>query len=769
MSEIANAYITITPNFKGDLGRTLQRELESGSNPEQTGKSIGSKVGDGVKGGLSTLKIAMGSFLGNIATGAFDSIVGGITDIAHEAVTASDATDKFKSTLDFAGIDSSGIERLTQACQQYADETVYDLSDIQNITAQLASNNVKDFDKLAEAAGNLNAVAGGNADTFKSVGMVLTQTAGQGKLTTENWNQLADAIPGASGKIQEALLKAGAYTGNFRDAMAAGEITAEEFNQAILDLGFEDAAVEAATSASTMEGAMGNLEASVLNLLKNGFDLIKPALTTAIGALSEFIGGFTEGLGSLADSPFVTTVVQAFQDFGEQVLPVLADAWGRIQPLFASFAEAVAPVLADVFATLAQVIGQLVETALPPLVTIWEAIEPLFETAVAIVGDLAVAFGEFAAYLLDQCQPALQAIADFFIVTMPVIQGVFEGVWNACKAVIDAVWPAIETVIEGAMTAIQGIIDTVTALIQGDWEGVWNGISEFFSGIWDVIRGTVETVLGAIYHGIIEPILSGISDTWEGVWNGIKDFFSGLWDGIKSLVDGAINGVRDTISNVLDGIRSGWENAWNAVNDFVGNAWENIKNAVSSGIEGVLGFVRELPDRILGALGDLGNLLWNAGKSIIDGFLRGLQSAWDSVTGWISGIGDWIASHKGPLDYDRKLLVKNGQAIMQGLSVGLHGGFKGIMGDVSSMGSDLRKQVEKSLYPIDGSKLVGNLNLSMANAPMTASDLRGALDGMAGSSEIALYIDSKKVASTIANPIDAVLATRQSRLTRTAI
>ncbi len=28
--------------------------------------------------------------------------------------------------------------------------------------------------------------------------MVMTQTAGAGKLTTENWNQLADAIPGRS-------------------------------------------------------------------------------------------------------------------------------------------------------------------------------------------------------------------------------------------------------------------------------------------------------------------------------------------------------------------------------------------------------------------------------------------------------------------------------------------------------------------------------------------------------------------------------------------
>ena len=70
----------------------------------------------------------------------------------------------------------------------------------------------------------------------------MTQTAGAGKLTTENWNQLSDAIPGASGKLQEAMKKNGAYTGNFREAMEKGEITAEEFNQAILDLGMEDVA-----------------------------------------------------------------------------------------------------------------------------------------------------------------------------------------------------------------------------------------------------------------------------------------------------------------------------------------------------------------------------------------------------------------------------------------------------------------------------------------------------------------------------------------------
>jgi len=226
--------------------------------------------------------------VGKIAAGAL-AVTGAVglaasfSDIAKQAIDASDATNKFKNTLGFAGKSAADIDRLTKSTKDYADKTVYGLSDIQSITAQLASNNVEGYDKLAEAAGNLNAVAGGNAETFKSVGMVLTQTAGQGKLTTENFNQLADAVPGASGKLQQALLEAGAYTGNFREAMEKGEITAEEFNAAVMDLGMTDVAKEAATSTATIEGAWGNLEAALVSGAMGIVDQIKPALTGFMG------------------------------------------------------------------------------------------------------------------------------------------------------------------------------------------------------------------------------------------------------------------------------------------------------------------------------------------------------------------------------------------------------------------------------------------------------------------------------------------------------
>jgi len=171
------------------------------------------------------------------------------------------------------------------------------LNTIANTTAQLAANGVKDYTALTQAAGNLNAVAGGNADTYKSVALALTQLNGVGKLTAQDWNQIVNAIPGASGKIQEALRKNGVFTGNFRDAMEKGVISAEAFNKALLELGNDPIAVEAAKSTKTFEGALGQLQANIVDSFSN--------LIQAIG-----IDNITNAIMGLAN--ITTIVIQPF-------------------------------------------------------------------------------------------------------------------------------------------------------------------------------------------------------------------------------------------------------------------------------------------------------------------------------------------------------------------------------------------------------------------------------------------------------------------------
>lgn len=260
------------------------------------GTSAGSAMGESAGKGISAKGAAIAGAMGGLAASIGSKLVGTIQGLMGEITDASDSAQKFASTLSFANIDDSTIKDLTASTQAYADETVYDLSDIRNTTAQLAANGVDNYAQLAEAAGNLNAVAGGNADTFKSVAMVMTQTAGAGKLTTENWNQLSDAIPGASGKLQEALKANGAYTGNFREALEKGQVSAEEFNKAVMDLGMTDAAKEAATSTATIEGAMGNLEAAGVKSGMVLLDAFKPFVTGAINGVSETIGQVTDGV-----------------------------------------------------------------------------------------------------------------------------------------------------------------------------------------------------------------------------------------------------------------------------------------------------------------------------------------------------------------------------------------------------------------------------------------------------------------------------------------
>lgn len=291
-------------------------------------------------------KLTIGAVAG-IASNAIQVITGSFSELIGESVQASDSIDKFKSTMKLGGFGEKEINEATKIVQKYADDTVYDLSTVSNTTAQLAANGIKNYTELTQAAGNLNAQAGGSAETFKAVAMMLTQTAGAGKLTTENWNQLADAIPGASGVLQKAMVDNGAYTGNFRDAMEKGEISADEFNQAITKLGMNDGAIQAAKTTTTFEGAIGNLQANIVgginDIIKH---LGKDKLTGIINGASDSVVGLFQHVsdvfsyldknkstignitGNVKD--LAGALISGAWDQGKDILLAVADMFGLI-------------------------------------------------------------------------------------------------------------------------------------------------------------------------------------------------------------------------------------------------------------------------------------------------------------------------------------------------------------------------------------------------------------------------------------------------------
>lgn len=562
--------------------QTGSQQIEASARRAGEGMDQIDKSSTKASGGTGKFAAIAGAMGGLVSTGV-SMAVDAISDLSGDIVEASDSAQKFASTLSFAGLDTSTIDQLTASTQKYADQTVYDLSDIRNTTAQLAANGVDGYADLAEAAGNLNAVAGGNADTFRSVGMVLTQTAGAGKLTTENWNQLADAIPGASGKLQEAMKKNGAYTGDFRDAMAKGEITAEEFNKAVMDLGMTDAAKEAATSTSTIEGAMGNLEASVVNV--------------GVQLLDSFKGPLTEGMSVLAEG--IGSLPAMFKGLVSSTGPALQQIGNVFKTSFAPVGQIVSGQLLPALQPFMQACQNLGSAIMPVLNAAFQAFTP-------VLGSLVAKLTEVGATIMTTITPVINNMAAVVQAALPTIQAAFTTVASTIQGVIDAVFPYIQTVITSAMNVINAIITTVLAAVQGDWNGVWTGIGNIITTVWNGIKANVSAAINAV-SGVISSVMGSISAYWSGVWNAVKGLVSSAWNGITNAVSNGVNSVMNTVRGIGGKIKGAFSGAgsWllDAGKNIIMGLVNGIKNAIGSAVSAAKNAAANVVNAAKSALG----------------------------------------------------------------------------------------------------------------------------------------------------------------------
>lgn len=650
--QLAQAYVQIVPSMKG-VGKAIESAFDGPS------KSVGQKAGDTAGGGFSRGFSAKLGVISGVASSIATKVIGVFSGLSGQILDASDSTQKFAQTLDFAGVGADQIKKLTTSTQEYANKTVYGIDDIRNTTAQLAANGVPNYDKLAEAAGNLNAVAGGNSETFKSVAMMLTQTAGAGKLTTENWNQLADAIPGASGKLQEAMLKNGAYTGNFRDAMANGEITSQEFNDALMQLGMNDGAIKAAESTQTFEGAFGNLEATIVDGAANIVNTVKPYITGTVTALGDGIGKAMQWVndftGALMKSQGVQTFANGVKSIAGAVGSVIVPISGIIGYLFNFSGKA------DGAGTAAQRLSDVL----------------------GFVGGILQSVGTF----VQQNADWMQALAIAVMAGYGAFQlfSIIQTVVGFVKAfnVAETAATAAQWLLNAAMSAnpIMILVVAIAALVAGI--------------VWFCTQTETGRQLWADFTGFLQATWQNITDFFQATWQNITQWFSNAAANIQN----GWNALTAFIGSIPGRIQAFFA----GIGQWFANKFNEVRNGIANGFNSAVSFIASIPGRILSALGNLGGLLWNAGASIMQGFLDGLKSIWHNITSFVGNIAGWIADHKGPLPYDRKLLIPAGEAIMGGFRKSLNAGWQQVQADIMGMNVGLSNGFKTPAYVYGGS------------------------------------------------------------------
>jgi tape measure domain-containing protein len=412
-----------------------------------------------------------------------------------------------------------------------------------------------------------------------------------------------------------------------------------------------------AASAGTFSAALG--------VLKGAFGLLTSPAGLVIALVLALVGAFAHLMAT--NEEFRNGIMAQVSAIGGTLMPLL-------QELMAQFVET-----ANYLGTLLlPVLESIVQAVLPPLLSIIQSLIPVMAAVASAVMEVVAAIA-----------PLVVAIAETLI---PIIGQVLEFVASVVAQVVPLVVTAINTIsdmVQEYMPLIMEIITMVLTTIQQIFDAVWPSIQELVTTVVAVIANLMQT-----YWPQIQAVITSAMDVIMAVVNAV-------WPFIQSVITNVMNIIQNVISVVTAAISGDWEGVWTGVSNLLQSIWDGMGNIVSAGIDMISDFISTVPDKILSFFENAGTLLWDAGSQIIGGLLDGLKAAVGGVWDFVSGIGETIASLKGPKEYDMKLLIPNGGWIMDSLTVGLQLGEKDVIKTISGVAGNIKDAIKQETADID--------------------------------------------------------------------
>lgn len=179
--------------------------------------------------------------------------------------------------------------------------------------------------------------------------------------------------------------------------------------------------------------------------------------------------------------------------------------------------------------------------------------------------------------------------------------------------------------------------------------------------LFEAIIASLPSVIAVLrFLGPLFVSLAQDNGTWTTVLRAWLDLMSGT-SSPQEFVD-KILAMSGPLASVLQGaydLGLGLHGLLQGVINFASAApeyFDLFRNAVRAKLDEVIGFIQSLPERAIGALGDLGTVLFASGRALMDGFLAGINSILPRIGQTVSDALDWVTgffphspAKRGPL------------------------------------------------------------------------------------------------------------------------
>ena len=643
MAELGVYYITVLPSMKG-FSSAVNKELGG------LGKSGGRDYSGGF---MSVLKgSAIGTVLGNLATKAGSSIMGGL----QTGIGRLDTIKNFPRVMKSLGFETKDADKSVRLIMDHLDGLPTATQDIVTFTQSIADS-TGDLDLATRAALGFNDMmlaSGASAGEVTQAQGVLNRVLGKGNATVAQWQSLQSVMPAQLSAVAKELLGQSGSVEELRDKLNDGVISWDDFLRAVVKLDQEGTGAMASfeTQARANSDGIGTALANIPNRIGAGWaDVIEAIgredisktintmsygvrdamsrigekikdlkeqvgetsiwqnLQTIMGGVSEALGGFAETVsgGVNAAIPIIVDLVddalQWIVDHGEQ-LKGIADGIGSG---FSAIADPIGNALKDALPVAEQTVSDVFEWLLEhgeELATVLGAIAGAFGgMAVAIAADAAIAGIATSLGALGAVLPMVSGIADIPAAFALVAEtgGPLAGLFGGISGALGFLSVGAAPLAIGAIAAIIGIL-AAWILTTEDGQKAWEDFCGGVSGLIEGLKQDFENGFNQIKQNLDDNAVQ-----WEQFKTNIATWNEEMRQSFENFCNDVKSKIKTDINTGLDDFKKNWEDSckkvatWNEeMRQKVLEKWDDIKRGVKEKFQAAYDSMEKIVEKIKG-------------------------------------------------------------------------------------------------------------------------------------------------------------------------
>ncbi|MFI6534190.1 hypothetical protein ACIBHY_17145 [Nonomuraea sp. NPDC050547] len=356
------------------------------------------------------------------------------------------------------------------------------------------------------------------------------------------------------------------------------------------------------------------------------------------------------------------------------ILDGLERLQGKILPLGDMLAEVFrksAPLITKAFDVAIDVIDNLIDK-LPGIV---EKGMPVAEFFLTTLGGAVNGFFNFIAWGLVKIEEFKAAWND---------SGTTLGAWAArvgeIVAQVKAFFGDVFATVQQWIGDNQSKISEWGASLESGWKTASDAISsaielisllwdEFGDDILDQLANLVDTFLGIwnglwqTIGGILEAAIGLFTGDWDRMAKGLEKIWDGLWKIVESILVGAVKSIGNQMLA-----------AWEYVTGITNLSWSKVTKTISDAVKLAITYVKSIPGQIKAGLGNMGALLVQAGRDLINGLVNGIKAtasqAVDAAKGVVKSAVDGAKNLLG-ISSPSRVFAEIGRWTVEGLIQGL--------------------------------------------------------------------------------------------------